>query len=87
MYNEILELEKYCNEIGVKTRKISYFGGWALYFQKGDVIQHRGSYGNNAGCVEFGYTGFEEVDFKATTLENAKEFVKTNKDILNEGEL
>ena len=85
MYKEILELEKYCDDIGVETRKETLLDGYVLRFNNGgDVVQHQGSYGGKAGCVEFGYTGFEEVDFKATLLEKAKEFVAEHKYELNE---
>ena len=86
MYNEILELEMYCKEIGVKVKKERLIDGYVLKFKNGgDVVQHIGSYGSRSGCVEFGYTGFTSTDFKATPLKNAKAFVKRNKDKLNKG--
>lgn len=85
MYKEILELEKYCNNIGVVVRKETNFDGYTLRFNNGgDVIQCTGSYGSRHGCVEFGYTGFETVDFKATPLEKAKQFVAEHGYELNE---
>lgn len=85
MYKEILELEKYCNEIGVECKGEKHFDGYVLRFNNGgDVIQCTGSYGSRHGCVEFGYTGYEGMDFKACTLENAKAFVELAKDKLNE---
>ncbi len=83
MYEEILELEKYCNKIGVVTEKVGLLDGWCLYFNNGgDVVQHSGSYGSKNGCVEFGYTGFT-LDFKAMSLKDAKGFVRHRKDSLN----
>lgn len=84
-FNEILELAKFCDENGIEYQKDEFRGGAALRFNNGgDVIQNMGSYGHENGCVEFGYTGFEEVDFTATSLESAKDFVKKNKDALNQ---
>jgi hypothetical protein len=85
MYKEILELEIYCDEIGVETRKEEILDGYVLNFNNGgDVVQHQGSYGSKVGCVEFGYTGFETIDFYATPLKDAKDFVLKHKDELNE---
>lgn len=83
MYTEILELKDYCEKIGVVVREERLFDGYVLRFKNGgDVIQHYGSYGNNAGCVEFGLTG-SRLDYCATPLKNAKAFVKRNKEKLN----
>ena len=82
-YKEILELAEYCLEIGVETRYCMWFGGYVLYFNNGSgCTQHSGSYGAEEGCVEFGYTG-TDLDFTRTTLEEAKKFVKENKEFLN----
>lgn len=86
MYDEIKELKEYCDIIGVRATLEDYpkFNGYALLFNNGsDCIQHDWSYGSKNHRVEFGYTGQEEVDFKETTLENAKAFVKKYKKILN----
>ena len=84
MYNEILQLEKFCKEIGVECKLEKLWEGHAIRFNNGgDAVQHDGSYGSKCGCVEFGYTGFEEVDFCATKLDKAKEFVIEHKDKLN----
>ena len=85
MYDEILELEQYCAEVGVKTTREKILDGYCLRFAVGDVVQHSASYGSNVGCVEFGYTGFEKVDFEATNLINAKKFIKQNRSVLNGG--
>lgn len=83
MYEEILELEKFCSEIGVDTEKIPLLDGYCLKFNNGgDVIQHSGSYGSKNGCVEFGYTGFT-IDFKAIPLKAAKDFIKRKKNSFN----
>ena len=85
MYNEILELEEYCKKIGVIVHKETFLDGYCLKFNNGgDVVQHRGSYGCNCGCVEFGYTGFKKTDFKATTLPCAKSFIYRHRTELNE---
>lgn len=85
MYKEILELAKFCEENGIEIVQGELLDGYGLRFNNGgDVVQHMGSYGNSRGCVEFGYTGFSEVDFTATPLEKAKEFLKANKDTLNQ---
>jgi hypothetical protein len=84
MYKEILELEEYCNEIGVAVRKETLYDGYILRFNNsGDVIQHSGSYGCRCGCVEFGYTNHETIDFYATPLKAAKVFIFKHKDELN----
>ncbi len=83
MYKEILELKDYCDKIGVAVKQERLIDGYALRFNNGgDVVQHMGSYGNDAGCVEFGFTNLG-LDFCATPLKHAKEFVKRNKDKLN----
>jgi len=86
MYDEIKELKEYCDSIGVVAKLEDYpkFNGYAILFNNGsDCIQHDWSYGSKNHKVEFGYTGQEEVDFKESTLENAKAFVKRYKKILN----
>ena len=83
MYKEILELKDYCDKIGVVAKKQRLYDGYALRFENGgDVIQHSGSYGHAAGCVEFGGTN-SRIDYCATSLKNAKAFVRRNKDKLN----
>lgn len=83
-YKEILKLADFCNENGIEYQTHNFLGGTALRFNNGgDVVQNIGSYGSSSGAVEFGYTGFQEVDFKATTLEKAKEFILAHKDELN----
>lgn len=84
MYKEILELKKYCNEIGVICRYEKLFDGFAIRFNNGgDVVQHSGSYGNRIGCVEFAIGNYE--DYKAISLEKAKTLIRVWKDKLNEG--
>ena len=82
MYEEIKRLREYCDKIGIYTLLLNHGDGYILRFVKGDAVQHRYSYGCDDGCVEFGYTG-SRIDYKATTLKNAKAFVKRNKDYLN----
>ena len=84
MYKEILELKKYCDKIGVSCICERFIDGYALRFNSGgDVVQHRGSYGSNAGCVEFAIGS--RRDYKATILSRAKNLVKRWKDKLNGG--
>lgn len=84
MYNEILELAKFCDENGIEYQKTEFMGRITLRFKNGGiVVRSMASYGGRKGCVEFGYTGFSEVDFTATPFEKAKDFVKKNKDALN----
>lgn len=84
-YKEIKALKDYCDKIGViaTLEDFTEFNGYRIQFNNGsDCIQHKYSYGSENGKVEFGYTG-SRLDFKATTLKNAKAFVKRNKDKLN----
>jgi hypothetical protein len=89
MYEEIKALKEYCDKIGViATLEYSpqYFGYIIMFKNGSDCIQNKFSYGNENGKVEFGYTE-TRIDFKATTLKNAKAFVKRNKDKLNKEEM
>lgn len=85
MYEEIIKLKAYCDKIGViaTLEDFTEFDGYRIQFNNGsDCIQHKYSYGSEDKKVEFGYTE-SRVDFKGVTLENAKAFVKRNKDKLN----
>ena len=85
-YKEIKALKEYCDKIGVIATLKDLFDGYILRFEKGgDCVQHRFSYGSDEKKVEFGGTG-SRLDYKATTLDNAKAFVKRNKDKLNKEE-
>lgn len=82
-YNEIKELYDFCVENGIICTFEPLIDGYAVVFNNGsDAVQHKGSYGHGSGCVEFGYT-YEEIDFSATPLEGAKQFVLQHKDKLN----
>lgn len=88
MYEEIKKLKAYCDKIGViaTLEDFTEFNGHCIHFNNGsDCIQHKYSYGNENGKVEFGYTE-TRVDFKGVTLENAKSYVKRNRARLNKGE-
>lgn len=81
-YKEILELQQYCEKIGVECKLENLFDGYAIRFNNGgDFIQHRGSYGCNAGCVEPAIGC--GLDYTAVALKNAKALVKYHKDKLN----
>ena len=83
-YKEIKELYDFCVENGVNCYIEPFLDGHAIEFAHGgDVVQHWGSYRSRSGYVEFGYTGHEEVDFVATSLEDAKAFVLAHKDELS----
>lgn len=88
MYEEIKKLKEYCDEIGViaTLEDLPAVGGYILRFEKrGYCVQHNFSYGSKEKNVEFGGTG-SRLDYIATTLDNAKAFVKRNKDKLNKEE-
>ena len=82
-YNEIQELYDFCIENGINCKFESFLDGFAIIFERGDVVQHYGSYGHARGMVEFGFTCYEEVDFVATSLTDAKEFILKHKDKLS----
>lgn len=81
-YKEILELHKYCEEIGVHTVLRQLYDGYHILFKNGgDVVQHRYSYGSACGCVEPAFGS--DLDYSAVSLENAKELIRIHKDKLN----
>lgn len=83
-YNEIKKLHKFCERKGVDCSLERMLDGYAIRFKNGaDVVQHYGSYGALLGMVEFGSTGYEDVDFRAMSLEDAKKFISKNVDWLN----
>jgi hypothetical protein len=83
MYQEIKELSKYCEKIGVKHIFESFLDGYAIRFNNGgDFVQHRGSYGNKFGCVEPAGVS-KRLDYTAVKLKNAKRLVKVYKNKLN----
>lgn len=83
-YNEIKKLHKFCERKGVDCSFQRMLDGYTIVFSNGaDVVQHYGSYGAMVGMVEFGYTGYTEIDFRAMTLEEAKKFISKNVDFLN----
>jgi hypothetical protein len=61
----------------------------SFYDNENNIVVYRFQrdifYDNENNIVEFGNTG-SRIDFKATTLKNAKAFVKRNKDKLNKEE-
>lgn len=82
-YEEIIELYDFCIENGINCEFASFLDGYSIVFARGDVVQHHYSYGSGAGKVEFGFTGYEDVDFMPTSLEDAKAFVLEHKDKLS----
>ena len=82
VYKEIIELNEYCQKIGVETEIARLFDGFIISFPNGgDVVQHFGSYGSDSGCVEFACNS--KIDYQRCSLENAKRFVRRNKSKLN----
>lgn len=82
-YKEIQELYDFCVENGINCEFEPFIDGYAIILERGDVVQHGSSRGNNCGKVEFGFTGYDEVDFVATSLNNAKAFILELKDKLS----
>ena len=81
-YKEILELADYCVEIGVEIKYCMWLGGYTLYFNNGGICaQHSGIEGAENGFVLFSYNDFQIHD--KLTLEEAKRFVKENKEFFN----
>jgi hypothetical protein len=82
-FKEIIELADYCDEIGVEIKYSMWFGGYVLYFNnEGICAQHYEIKGAENGFVVFDYHD-HEIDDKPVTLEEAKKFVKENKEFLN----
>lgn len=81
-YKEILELNKYCEKIGVHTELRPLYDGYHILFKNGgDVVQHRYSYGSGCGCVEPAIRS--RLDYSAISLETAKKLIRRHKDKLN----
>lgn len=82
-YKEIIELADYCDEIGVEIKRSTWFDGHVLYFNNyGICTQHYEIEGAENGFMVFDYHN-HEIDEKPVTLEEAKKFVKENKEFLN----
>ncbi len=81
-YAEIIRLHEYCVKIGVECVLERLYDGYAIRFNNGgDFIQHYGSYGSDAGCVEPAIGS--RVDYTAVPLHNAKSLVRRHKYRLN----
>lgn len=81
-YKEIKELYEYCQKIGVEAEIATLYDGFIIRFNNGgDAVQHYGSYGGDSGCVEFACDS--KIDYQSCSLDNAKRFVRRNKDKLN----
>jgi len=79
-YNEIWELFTWLMEEGFPCTIDHLFDGVKIDLTHGDVVQHSGSYGSQNGCVEFGYTGLEDIDFCAIPLDKAKAIFLNNRE-------
>ena len=83
-YKEILLLYEYCKEIGINATLSELFNGYCIRFNNGgDVVQHFGSYGSGAGCVEPAIGCGCELDYTAVPLDEAKSLLKRYKEELN----
>ena len=81
-YTAIKKLYDYCIKIGVNAELERFFDGYSIQFPNGgDFVQHMGSYGCNAGCVEPAIGC--RLDYTAVELKNAKALVRYHKDRLN----
>lgn len=81
-YNEIVELYKYCEKIGVHAEISPIFDGFCIRFKNGgDVVQHFYSYGKDCGCVEPAIGS--RLDYTAVPLKNAKSLIRRYKGKLN----
>lgn len=82
-YREIVELYDYCEKIGVQAEISPLFDGFCIRFKNGgDVVQHGGSYGCEAGCVEPAIGS--RLDYHGIPLKKAKALIKRHKERLNE---
>lgn len=53
MYQEIVKLYQWCKENLIECTLETLWDGYVIRFIDGsDVVQHSGSYGSKAGCVE-----------------------------------
>jgi len=81
-YREILELAQYCEKIGVEVRLEPLYDGYAIQFKNGaDMVQHKYSYGSNAGCIEPAIGSI--CDYHAVALSTAKRLIRHRRRILN----
>ncbi len=90
-YNEIWKLFTWLVEEGFPCTIDHLYDGAIINLTHGDVVQHKGSYGSQNGCVEFGYTGLADIEFCTTTeydnidfcaipLEKAKKIFLNNRE-------
>lgn len=86
-YREIVNLYIFCQKIRLCSVLQPFLNGYAIRFPRskfgGDFVQHYGSYGAMAGCVEPAIGC--NADYTAVSLENAKALVLKHKDRLNGG--
>lgn len=83
-YKEILELNRYCEELAIPTTIEPCLDGFAIRFPSGgDFVQHQYSYGSSDGCVEPAIGS--RLDYTAVPLKNAKALIRRHKEKLNSG--
>lgn len=81
-YTAIKKLYDYCIKIGIKAKLRRFWDGYTIQFpNRGDFVQHKGSYGSEANCVEPAIGS--RLDYHAVSLKQAKSLVKYHKDRLN----
>lgn len=82
MYEEILELCRYCQSIGLEATLQPLHDGYKICFNNGsDIVQHKYSYRSDEGYVEPAIGS--RADYMGIPLKNAKAIVKYHKDRLN----
>jgi hypothetical protein len=75
MYEEIKELYKYCQDLGMEVSLESFLDGYAIRFaDESDVVQHCRSYGGASGYVE-PVIGCD-LDYTAVELGQAKDLIR-----------
>ena len=85
-YKEIVQLYRFCRQIGICVRLEQFFDGYAIRFphaQFGDFVQHNWSYGSTEGRVEPAINC--SLDYTGISLAEAKVLVQKHKDRLNGG--
>ena len=85
-YKEIVQLYRFCRQIGICTRLEQFFDGYAIRFPRakfGDFVQHNFSHGSTVGRVEPAINC--SADYTGISLVEAKALVQKHKDRLNGG--
>lgn len=80
-YGKILELYRYCVEVGMDARLERLHDGWAIRFPNGgDFAQHAGTYGTHDGFVEPAIGC--EADYSPVSLREAEKLICENRERL-----